>query len=207
MQGVGFRPFVYRLARELGLSGRVWNDAAGVTVEAFGEAAALDALQRRLRAEAPAAARVEAFRAEPVPDQGAAGFEIVESAGAVERRSAIPPDLATCPDCLRELRDPSDRRHGYPFTNCTACGPRFTIALGVPYDRPATTMAGFAMCPACAREYADPGDRRFHAQPNACPACGPRVCAAAARTARSCALHRPDRLDRRGAARRARWRR
>jgi hydrogenase maturation protein HypF len=185
VQGVGFRPFVYRLARELGLAGRVWNDAAGVTIEAFGEPGALEELQRRLRAEAPAAARVEAVRAKPLDPAGRPstgpgrtellGFEIVESAGAAERRSAIPPDLATCPDCLRELRDPADRRHGYPFTNCTACGPRFTIALGVPYDRPATTMAGFTMCPACAREYADPADRRFHAQPNACPACGPRV--------------------------------
>jgi hydrogenase maturation protein HypF len=176
VQGVGFRPFVWRLARELGLAGFVRNDAAGVTVEAFGPAAALDALERRLVSDAPAAARLASLHAQPLPDEPRrTGFEIVESGGAAERRPAIPPDLATCPDCLRELADPADRRHRYPFTNCTACGPRYTIALGIPYDRPATTMAGFRLCPACAREYADPGDRRFHAQPNACPACGPRV--------------------------------
>jgi hydrogenase maturation protein HypF len=176
VQGVGFRPFVYRLARELGLAGRVRNDASGVTIEAFGPALALDALERRLVSDRPAPARIESLRAAPIPDEPlSTGFAIVESGGASERRVAIPPDLATCPECLRELRDPSDRRHCYPFTNCTSCGPRFTIALGAPYDRPATTMAGFRMCPDCAREYADPGDRRFHAQPNACPACGPCV--------------------------------
>jgi hydrogenase maturation protein HypF len=176
VQGVGFRPFVYHLASELGLAGFVRNDASGVTIEAFGPPAALDHLERRLLADRPAAARVASLRADPIPDEPlAAGFEIAESGGAAERRAAIPPDLATCPDCLRELFDPADRRHRYPFTNCTSCGPRFTIALGIPYDRPATTMAGFRMCPDCAREYADPRDRRFHAQPNACPACGPRV--------------------------------
>jgi hydrogenase maturation protein HypF len=175
VQGVGYRPFVLRLARELELSGRVRNDAAGLTIEAFGAPERLAALEVRLRAERPASARIETFAAAPIPHEGAAGFEIVESAGGAERRVPIPPDLATCPDCLRELRDPADRRFGYPFTNCTACGPRFTIALDVPYDRPATTMAGFALCPACAREYRDPADRRFHAQPIACPACGPRV--------------------------------
>ncbi len=175
VQGVGFRPFVFRLARESGVEGRVRNDAAGVIIEAFGARAVLDAFEARLRAERPPAAVVADLRAEPIPAEEGTGFEIVESGGAAERRAAIPPDLATCPDCLREVLDPGDRRHGYPFTNCTSCGPRFTIALGVPYDRPATTMAGFAMCPACAREYGDPADRRFHAQPNACPDCGPRV--------------------------------
>ncbi len=175
VQGVGFRPFVYRLAHALDLGGRVWNDAGGVTIEAFGSPAALDAFEARLRAERPAAAVVATLRAEPIAPEPLQAFEIEASGGATERRVAIPPDLATCPDCLRELGDPADRRHRYPFTNCTACGPRFTIALGVPYDRPATTMAGFRMCPACAREYSDPLDRRFHAQPNACPACGPRV--------------------------------
>jgi hydrogenase maturation protein HypF len=176
VQGVGFRPFVYRLARELELAGWVRNDAAGVTIEAFGPAAALDALERRLSSEAPTAARVVTLHAAPLPDEPLrTGFAIAESGGAAERRAAIPPDLATCPACLRELLDPADRRHRYPFTNCTACGPRFTIALGIPYDRPVTTMAAFRMCPECAREYADPGDRRFHAQPNACPTCGPRV--------------------------------
>ncbi len=176
VQGVGFRPFVWRLARELGLAGWVRNDASGVTIEAFGPDLALEELERRLVSDAPAAARVVAVHAQPLADAPLrTGFEIVESGGAPERRSAIPPDLATCPDCLREVRDPADRRHRYPFTNCTSCGPRYTIALGIPYDRPATTMAGFRLCPACAREYGDPGDRRFHAQPNACPACGPRV--------------------------------
>ena len=157
VQGVGFRPFVYRVAHETGVAGRVRNDAAGVTIEAFGPAAALDAFVARLRAEPPAAAVI----AEPCARSASRssrcrGFEIVESGGAAERRAAIPPDLATCDDCLREVRDPRDRRHRYPFTNCTGCGPRFTIALGAPYDRPATTMAGFRMCPACAREYGDP---------------------------------------------------
>jgi hydrogenase maturation protein HypF len=175
VQGVGFRPFTYRLARELGIAGRVRNDAAGVTVEAFGEAHALDAFVARLRTDRPPAATIDDLRTEPIPAEDVDGFEIVQSGGAAERRTAIPPDLATCPDCLGELADPRDRRHRYPFTNCTSCGPRFTIALGAPYDRPATTMARFRMCPACAREYADPLDRRFHAQPNACPACGPRV--------------------------------
>ena len=175
VQGVGFRPFVYRLAHETGLAGRVRNDAGGVTIEAFGPGAALDRFQARLRTDRPAASRVETLRAEPIPVEPLGAFAIVESGASAERRVAIPPDLATCPDCLRELEDPTDRRYGYPFTNCTSCGPRFTIALGVPYDRPATTMAGFTLCPACAREYGDPLDRRFHAQPNACPVCGPRV--------------------------------
>jgi hydrogenase maturation protein HypF len=175
VQGVGFRPFVYRLAHETGIRGRVRNDAAGVTIEAFGPPAALDLFVARLRADRPPAAVIEDLRATPIPAEAVEGFEIVESGGAAERRTAIPPDLATCEDCLREIRDPADRRHRYPFTNCTSCGPRFTIALGAPYDRPATTMAGFTMCEACAREYADPRDRRFHAQPDACPACGPRV--------------------------------
>lgn len=175
VQGVGFRPFVYRLAHETGVAGRVRNDAAGVTIEAFGPVAALESFVRRLRTDRPPAAVIEELRSEPIAPERVAGFEIVDSGGAAERRVAIPPDLALCPDCARELADPADRRHGYPFTNCTDCGPRFTIALGVPYDRPATTMAGFTQCADCAREYADPLDRRFHAQPNACPACGPRV--------------------------------
>jgi hydrogenase maturation protein HypF len=175
VQGVGFRPFVYRLAHETGIAGRVRNDASGVTIEAFGSDAALDTFVARLRTDRPPASVVEALAVEPIAAERVAGFEIVTSGGAAERRVAIPPDLGLCADCARELADPADRRHGYPFTNCTNCGPRFTIALGVPYDRPATTMAGFTMCPTCAREYGDPLDRRFHAQPNACPACGPKV--------------------------------
>ncbi len=175
VQGVGFRPFVYRLATETGVGGRVRNDAAGVTIEAFGPAPALDVFVARLRADRPPAAVIESVTSETIPAERVSGFEIVESGPAAERRTAIPPDLATCDDCLCELRSRSDRRWRYPFTNCTSCGPRFTIALGAPYDRPATTMAGFRMCADCAREYGDPRDRRFHAQPNACPACGPRV--------------------------------
>ena len=175
VQGVGFRPFVFRLAQDLGVRGRVRNDSAGVTIDAFGSAPVLDAFAARLRSDRPSAAVVEELRSVPIPAEDVAGFEIVESGEAAERRTAIPPDLATCEDCLREIRDPADRRHGYPFTNCTSCGPRFTIALGAPYDRPATTMARFTMCPSCRREYEDPRDRRFHAQPNACPTCGPRL--------------------------------
>jgi hydrogenase maturation protein HypF len=175
VQGVGFRPFVYRLAREEGVTGSVCNDARGVVVEAWGAPTALDRLRDRIEAEAPGAAQVRGLADEPLAGPPPAAFEIVGSAGESERRPAIPPDLAPCPACLAELRDPRDRRHGYVFVNCTACGPRYTIALDVPWDRPATTMAAFVMCPACRREYEDPGDRRFHAEPNACPACGPRL--------------------------------
>jgi len=179
VQGVGFRPWVYRLARGVGVRGRVRNDAAGVTIEAFGAAPQLDELCRRLRAEPPPAAEIRALDWRPIETDAAPaaddGFAIVDSAESAERRLSIPPDLATCEACRRELFDPGDRRHRYPFTNCTDCGPRFTIATGVPYDRPATTMAVFRLCPECGREYRDPLDRRFHAQPNACPACGPRL--------------------------------
>jgi hydrogenase maturation protein HypF len=175
VQGVGFRPWIYRLAREEGLSGRVRNDAHGVTIEAFGRPEALGAFLRRIGTEAPPAARVSEVDEERIPVEEAAGFTILPSEGDGARRVSIPPDLATCPECLKETADPADRRHGYPFTNCTRCGPRYTIARDVPYDRPATTMAGFAMCDDCRREYEDPGDRRFHAQPIACPACGPQV--------------------------------
>ena len=150
VQGVGFRPFVFRLAHALGLTGRVRNDAGGVTVEAFGPSAALDELERRLRRDHPPAAAVETLLGQPLPFEPLAGFEIVESGPSPERRVALPPDLATCPACAAEVADPLNRRHRYPFTNCTDCGPRFTIALSVPYDRPATTMAGFTMCAACA---------------------------------------------------------
>ncbi len=174
VQGVGFRPWVYRIAHELGVAGRVHNHARGVTVEAFGADAVLDQLVARLR-EPPAPARVRDLSATAIPDEPGGDFVIVHSAEGGPRALSIPPDLATCPGCEHEIRDPGDRRFGYAFTNCTACGPRMTIATGVPYDRPATTMASFTMCPACQREYDDPRDRRFHAQPNACPACGPQL--------------------------------
>jgi hydrogenase maturation protein HypF len=175
VQGVGMRPFVWRVARDCGVGGRVRNGTSGVTVEAFGPAAALDGFEARLRAEGPPSARVVSFQVEEIPAEEARDFVIEASQGADERRVTIPPDLSTCASCLAEVLDPADRRFHYPFTNCTDCGPRFTIVRDVPYDRAATTMAPFRMCPACEREYGSPADRRFHAEPNACPACGPRV--------------------------------
>ncbi len=180
VQGVGMRPFVYRLAQDLGLGGRVRNEAAGVTVEVFGPRASLELFAERLVARRPPAASFEDVRVLAIEPELATGFVIERSEtrgapGAPELEVSIPSDLATCGACLAEIHDPGDRRHGYAFTNCTDCGPRFTIARSVPYDRPATTMAPFRMCPECSREYEDPADRRFHAQPNACPSCGPRL--------------------------------
>lgn len=177
VQGVGFRPFVYRLAHELALTGWVRNDGAGVTIEAEGEPAALDALERRLRSDAPALARVDEIAAQRQPPAPAAspGFEIVVSVAGGRAATAIGPDSAVCDDCRREMLDPADRRWRYAFINCTHCGPRFTITRALPYDRATTSMAGFRQCPACLAEYRNPLDRRFHAEPNACPACGPRL--------------------------------
>jgi hydrogenase maturation protein HypF len=175
VQGVGFRPYVYRLAGELGCSGHVFNDARGVVVEVEAGAAEVERFLARLPAEAPPLARVERVLTEPVPATGSSEFTIVESPAGGEPSALVSPDTATCAECLEELFDPADRRYRYPFVNCTNCGPRFTIVRGVPYDRPLTTMAGFRMCAACQAEYDDPADRRFHAQPNACPVCGPRV--------------------------------
>jgi len=172
VQGVGFRPTVWRLARELSLAGFVRNSTAGVEIEVEGERAGefVDAL----RAAPPPLARISGLDSREIPEQGTADFVILPSreAGASTDCS---PDIATCPDCLRELVDPTNRRFGYPFINCTNCGPRYSITLRVPYDRPQTTMAPFTFCAACEREYRDPADRRFHAQPNACAACGPTV--------------------------------
>ncbi|BDG09164.1 carbamoyltransferase HypF [Anaeromyxobacter paludicola] len=178
VQGVGMRPFVFRVAGACRIRGRVRNDARGVTIEAFGAPADLDAFLARLEADKPPAARFDAVEVAPIPAEPAPDFRIVESEGtgaSAELRVSIPADLATCPDCLRELADPANKRHRYPFTNCTNCGPRFTIARGVPYDRPLTTMAAFPLCPDCRREYETPTDRRFHAEPNACPVCGPHL--------------------------------
>jgi hydrogenase maturation protein HypF len=185
VQGVGFRPWVYRLARDTGVTGRVSNGAEGVTIEAFGATATLDVFLQRLHGEAPAAARIEKLTWGSI-DGGAvpAEFSIVASDSTGERRASIPPDLATCDACLAEILDPRDRRYRYAFTSCTNCGPRFTIALDIPYDRVATTMAPFRMCDACQREYDSVGDRRFHAQPNACPVCGPTLRLETARGAR-----------------------
>lgn len=199
VQGVGFRPYLYRLAVRLGLAGRIWNDPHGVQVEIEGAPAWVAEFLARLESEAPPLARVERVTVEEVAPLGEVGVWIGESvAGAVpdeplqttssaaagsatpftpvpSATALIPPDQATCAACLAELFDPADRRYRYPFINCTDCGPRYTIIRGLPYDRPQTTMSGFALCARCRAEYHDPADRRFHAQPNACPECGPKV--------------------------------
>ena len=177
VQGVGFRPWVYRVAREQGIAGRVSNDARGVVIDAFGAADRVDAFVKRLEAAPPPAARIREVRTEAIPAEPARGFRIVPSVPGGARRVTVPPDLATCSECEREVMDPSDRRYGYAFTNCTNCGPRFSILRDLPYDRASTTMSRFQMCTECQREYRTFSDRRFHAQPNACPACGPRLVA------------------------------
>jgi hydrogenase maturation protein HypF len=177
VQGVGFRPWVWRVARDSGVGGRVSNDASGVTIDAFGSAAALETFVTRLRLDPPPAAEIREFTESEIAPETPSSFVIVESRKTGGLSVSIPADLATCADCEREIFDTNDRRYRYPFTNCTNCGPRFTITREVPYDRPATTMASFRMCTACQAEYDDPADRRFHAQPNACPACGPRLTA------------------------------
>jgi hydrogenase maturation protein HypF len=174
VQGVGFRPFVHGLARSHRLGGFVLNDGAGVVIEAEGEPGELDAFATALSADAPALARVDSVTAERLPPLAEAEFRI-EASAATSRTALVPADAATCDDCLRELFDPGDRRYRYPFVNCTQCGPRFTIVVAVPYDRPLTTMAGFPLCAECRAEYEDPLDRRFHAESIACPACGPRL--------------------------------
>jgi len=175
VQGVGFRPFVFRLATELGLAGSVRNTAEGVVIEVEGERARADEFLRRLEAEAPPLARIASVETRALEPDGLSEFCIIESEARAQPTALIPPDVALCADCAREIADPGDRRFGYPFTNCTNCGPRFSIVRGIPYDRPQTTMAPFEMCAECAREYRDPADRRFHAEPVACPACGPEL--------------------------------
>ncbi len=199
VQGVGFRPFVHRLAGELALAGFVLNDEHGVLIELEGPEAALAEFDARLRAEAPPMARIERVVTTAAEPRGERGFRIEPSRGGGPAATQISADAATCDACLAELRDPADRRFRYPFINCTDCGPRFTIVTGIPYDRPATTMAGFAMCDACRTEYEDPADRRFHAQPNACPECGPSVRLLGTRRRRSAAAGR--RRRRRGSGR------
>jgi hydrogenase maturation protein HypF len=175
VQGVGFRPFVYSLATSLGLAGVVGNDTDGVFAEVEGSPVAVAAFLSRLRQDAPPLARIERVTTTELRPSGASEFSIAPSGAGGPRRTLVSPDVATCADCLAELADPADRRFGYPFGNCTNCGPRFTIVRDVPYDRALTTMARFAMCEPCAAEYHDPADRRFHAQPTCCPACGPRL--------------------------------
>jgi len=175
VQGVGFRPFVYRLATELGLAGSVRNTAGGVVIQVEGEPAAVGEFTRRLLAEAPPLSRIIALETRETDPVGLTEFQIIGSEGAARPTALTPPDVALCADCATEIADTNDRRFCYPFTNCTNCGPRFTIVTGIPYDRPQTTMAAFTMCAACEAEYRDPRDRRFHAEPVACPACGPRL--------------------------------
>jgi hydrogenase maturation protein HypF len=175
VQGVGFRPFVYSLAIRLKLAGWVGNDVDGVFAEVEGAAACVEQFLGLLETQAPPLARVDRVTAAAMTPTGATGFEIVASDHTGRRRALVSADSATCDDCLAELADPADRRFGYPFINCTNCGPRFTIVTGVPYDRPLTTMAPFTMCAECEAEYRNPADRRFHAQPVCCPACGPRL--------------------------------
>ncbi|MDQ2817812.1 MAG: carbamoyltransferase HypF, partial [Candidatus Eremiobacteraeota bacterium] len=173
MQGVGFRPFAFRLACEHGLAGWVRNGESGVEIHVEGSCEALASFTRSVASQAPPAARIDSFQAEQAQVQGLAAFAIVESQKQEHPTVGVSPDLAICSACLEELNDPADRRFGYPYINCTNCGPRYSIILSLPYDRPNTTMRDWALCAQCSREYHDPADRRFHAQPVACPRCGP----------------------------------
>jgi hydrogenase maturation protein HypF len=175
VQGVGFRPFIYQLAVRHNLRGWVRNTSGDVKIEVEGEARDIERFLKAIREKAPPAARIEEVTATAGSPAGYEKFEIRGSVAEEGQYQLVSPDIATCPDCLKEIFDPKDRRYRYPFTNCTNCGPRFTIIADIPYDRPNTTMKKFRMCPACQREYDDPLDRRFHAQPNACPACGPQL--------------------------------
>ncbi len=175
VQGVGFRPFVHRLATELGLDGAVGNDSTQVFIDLAGSAAHIEQFVQRLQTEAPPLAHIEWIKRQPGSAPATRGFTIAPSTQTDGARTLVSPDTAPCRDCQRELFDPADRRFEHPFITCTNCGPRFTIIKSLPYDRPNTTMASFDMCPECADEYRDPGDRRFHAQPIACHRCGPRL--------------------------------
>lgn len=175
VQGVGFRPFIYRVAKELGLGGWVSNTMEGVLMDVEGHTEALDRFLHRIQREKPPQSFIETLDAVPLEPVGYEAFEIRHSVQHGEAIAVVSPDIASCPMCVREILDPQDRRYRYPFTNCTNCGPRFTIIEDIPYDRPRTTMREFRMCPACEAEYDDPTNRRFHAQPNACPTCGPSL--------------------------------
>ncbi|MBW7940142.1 MAG: carbamoyltransferase HypF, partial [Candidatus Omnitrophica bacterium] len=175
VQGVGFRPFVYRLAQEEGLKGWVSNTSQGVFIEVEGSEAALARFLHRVEAERPPHSLIQSLVAVSLEPAGYAEFTIQISDEAGEKTALVLPDIATCPACLKDLFDPANRRYLYPFTNCTHCGPRFSIIEALPYDRTHTSMKGFSLCPDCASEYHDPTDRRFHAQPTACPFCGPQM--------------------------------
>jgi len=175
VQGVGFRPFIYKLAQSYNLAGTVCNTGRGLLVHVEGPPAGVERFTDALLANPPLLARVDHCEITSGPARGLAGFTIIHTRGEATGESVVPPDAATCPDCRREVMDPSDRHYGYPFTNCTNCGPRFSLVKSLPYDRPGTAMSSFTMCTACAAEYHDPANRRYHAQPVACPDCGPRV--------------------------------
>ena len=175
VQGVGIRPFVFRLATKLGLTGWVNNSPQGVFIEVEGTRAELEKFLLRLETEKPPRSSIQSLEASWLDAIGYKIFEIRPSETSGDKSALVLPDIATCPDCLREIFDPDNRRHGYPFTNCTNCGPRFSLIESLPYDRANTSMKSFTMCPQCQAEYDDPRDRRFHAQPNACPVCGPRL--------------------------------
>ena len=176
VQGVGFRPFIYRLASELRLAGWVKNTSNGVVIEVEGAVPVVKTFLERMRADAPPSASVQAMNTSIVSALDNAGFSIKQSAESGQRTLAIPPDLAACGDCLREIADPTDRRFRYPFLTCTQCGPRYSLLKAIPYERSNTTMARFELCVACRAEYESEADRRFHAEPIACPVCGPRLC-------------------------------
>jgi hydrogenase maturation protein HypF len=175
VQGVGFRPFVYRLASDLNLQGWVLNSSEGVFIEAQGERNLLENFLLRLEAEKPGPSFIQSLEFSYLDPALFTGFDIRPSNSHGPRNTLVLPDIATCPDCLAEIFDPANRRYFYPFTNCTHCGPRFSILQSLPYDRANTSMARFDMCPRCRAEYEEPRDRRFHAQPNACPECGPHI--------------------------------
>jgi len=176
VQGVGFRPTVYGYAQKHGVTGWILNSAHGVEIEIHGEPHKLEAFLQELRKNPPVLAKIDAFEVSEAPTRFFSSFEIIASQDNPADFLPVSPDLNVCPDCLRELSDPGDRRYRYPFVNCTNCGPRFSIVKSIPYDRPNTSMSGFPLCPDCEREYKDSSDRRFHAQPIACPVCGPQVC-------------------------------
>ncbi|MBC7293514.1 MAG: carbamoyltransferase HypF, partial [Thermoleophilia bacterium] len=175
VQGVGFRPAIYRYARKCGLAGFVRNDREGVTIEVEGNEQVVASFVEELPRHCPPLAEIAALTIRRLTPRGERSFCVAESATEGPARALLPPDLAVCDACLREMRDPQDRRYRYPFINCIDCGPRFTIVERLPYDRANTSMRGFTLCPECLEEYESPDNRRFHAQPNACPVCGPRL--------------------------------
>jgi hydrogenase maturation protein HypF len=184
VQGVGFRPYIYRLATERQLAGTIRNTSAGVAVEVEGAPGVVEDFVARIQPGAPPLAHITQISAREVPCVGAGEFRIIATQAGETVRTLISPDVATCEDCRHELLDRANRRYRYPFINCTNCGPRFTITRKVPYDRPSTSMSVFPMCPSCRAEYLDPRNRRFHAQPNACWECGPKLESGTARELR-----------------------